>query len=90
LEQFKVWEHARYLHKNDKRKREKELCHLAAVELVRFARNVYEYYRDKTFGTPVLIEEMLFNVVIEVYKAITTHGWDKTRDDVKFVMSKKW
>jgi serine/threonine protein kinase len=71
----------------------------SAVELVRFARNVYEHYRDKTVGTPVPIEEMLFNdvvffddfpdLVIEVYKAITTHAWDKTRDDVKFAMSKK-
>jgi hypothetical protein len=24
------------------------------------------------------------DLVIEVYKAITTHGWDKTRNDVKF------
>jgi hypothetical protein len=29
------------------------------------------------------------DLVIEVYKAITTHGWDKTRDDVKFATSKK-
>ena len=71
----------------------------SAVELVRFVRNVYEHNRDKTFGTPIPIEEMLFNdvvcfydfpdLVIEVYKAITTHGWDKTRDDVKFAMSTK-
>jgi hypothetical protein len=29
------------------------------------------------------------DLVIEVYKAITPHGWDKTRDDVKFATSKK-
>jgi hypothetical protein len=28
----------------------------SAVELVRFARNVYVHYRDKTFGIPVPIE----------------------------------
>ena len=71
----------------------------SAVEFVRFVRNVYEHYRDKTFGTPVPIEEMLFNdfvffddfpdLVMEVYKAVTTHGWDKTKDDVKFAMDKK-
>ena len=36
----------------------------SAVELVRFARNVYKHNRDKTFGTPVPIEEMLFNDVV--------------------------
>ena len=71
----------------------------SAVELVRFMRNVYEHYKDNNFGTPVPIEEMLFknsvffddfpDLVMEVYKAVTTHGWDKTRDDVKFAMNKK-
>jgi serine/threonine-protein kinase/endoribonuclease IRE1 len=71
----------------------------SAVELVRFIRNVYQHYRDKTFGTPVRVEEMLFNdfvffydfpdLVMEVYKAVTTHGWDKTKDDIKFAMNKK-
>ena len=36
----------------------------SAVELVRFARNVYEHYRDKTFCIPVPIEEMLFDYVV--------------------------
>jgi hypothetical protein len=36
----------------------------SAVELVRFARSVYEHNRDKTFGSPVPIEEMLFNDVV--------------------------
>jgi hypothetical protein len=82
-----------------KGKRRKNYATSSAVELIRFARHVYEHYRDKTFGTPVPIEEMLFNdvvffdyfpvLVVEVYKAITTLGWDKTRDNVKFAMSKK-
>jgi serine/threonine protein kinase/ankyrin repeat protein len=71
----------------------------SAVDLVRFIRNVYEHFKEKTFGTPVPIEKMLFkdfaffddfpDLVMEVYKAVTTHGWDKTRDDVKFAMNKK-
>ena len=68
----------------------------SAVELVRFIRNVYEHYRENTFRTPVQIEEMLFKdfaflkyfpgLVIEIYKAVTTHGWDKTRGDIESAM----
>ena len=68
----------------------------SAVELVRFVRNVYEHYRENTFGTPVQIEEMLFKnfafleyfpgLVMEIYKAVTTHGWDKTRGDIEYAM----
>ena len=64
----------------------------SSVELVRLIRNTYEHYRDNTFRTATLIEQMLFidfvflksfpDLVIEVYKAVTTHGWDKTRDDI--------
>ena len=64
----------------------------SSVELVRFIRNTYEHYRDNTFVTTIPIERMLFNdfvflksfpdLVIEVYKAVTTHDWDKTRDDI--------
>ena len=64
----------------------------SSVELVRFIRNTYEHYRNNTFVTAIPIEQMLFNdfvflesfpdLVIEVYKAVTTHGWDKTRDDI--------
>ena len=64
----------------------------SSVELVRFIRNTYEHYRDNTFVTAIPIEQMLFNdfvflksfpdLVIEVYKAVTTHGWDKKRDDI--------
>ena len=64
----------------------------SSVELVRFIRNTYEHYRDNTFVTAIPIEQMMFNdfvflksfpdLVVEVYKAVTTHGWDKTRDDI--------
>ena len=65
----------------------------SAVELVRFIRNTCEHYRDNTFLTPTRIGHMLFtdfvflkhfpDLVIEVYKAVITHGWDQTRDDIK-------
>ena len=74
-------------------KRRRKYRTSSAVELVRFIRNTYVHYRDNTFGTPTPIEEMLFNdfvflkcfpdLVIEVYKPVTTYGWDKTRDDIK-------
>jgi ankyrin repeat protein/serine/threonine protein kinase len=65
----------------------------SAVELVRFIRNAYEHFRDKTFGKKLFNNFVFFDdfpdLVMEVYKAVTTHGWDKTRDDVKFAMNKK-
>ena len=74
-------------------KRRRKYRTSSAVELVRFIRNTYVHYRDNTFPTPKPIEEMLFNdfvflkcfpdLVIEVYKPVTTYGWDKTRDDIK-------
>ena len=74
-------------------KRRRKYRTSSAVELVRFIRNTYVHYRDNTFGTPTPIEQMLFNdfvflkcfadLVIEVYKPVTTYGWDKTRDDIK-------
>ena len=74
-------------------KRRRKYKTSSAVELVRFIRNTYVHYRDNTFGTPTPIEQMLFNdfvflkcfpdLVIEVYKPVTTYGWDKTRDDIK-------
>ena len=74
-------------------KRRRKYRTSSAVELVRFIRNTYVHYRDNTFGTPTPIEQMLFDdfvflkcfpdLVIEVYKPVTTYGWDKTRDDIK-------
>jgi serine/threonine-protein kinase/endoribonuclease IRE1 len=65
----------------------------SAVELVRFIRNVYEHFRGKTFKKKLFNNFVFFDdfpdLVMEVYKAVTTHGWDKTRDDVKFAMNKK-
>jgi serine/threonine protein kinase/ankyrin repeat protein len=65
----------------------------SAVELVRFMRNAYEHFRDKTFKKKLFNNFVFFDdfpdLVMEVYKAVTTHGWDKTRNDVKFAMNKK-
>ena len=68
----------------------------SVVELVRFIRNVYEHYRENTFNTTVGIEKLLFDdfvflnnfpdLVMEIYKAVTTHGWDKTRADIECAM----
>ena len=68
----------------------------SVVELVRFIRNVYEHYRENTFNTTVGIEQLLFEgfvflknfpaLVMEIYKAVTTHGWDKTRADIECAM----
>ena len=71
----------------------------SAVELIRFIRNVYQHYKDNSYMLPLPIEQLLFNdfvflgyfpdLVMEVYQVITTHGWDKSRDDIKNVMIKK-
>ena len=74
-------------------KRRRKYKSSSAVELVRFIRNTYVHYQDNTFPTPKPIEQMLFDdfvflecfpdLVIEVYKPVTTHDWDKKRDDIK-------
>ena len=70
----------------------------SAVELVRFIRNVYEHFRGITFVSPVPIEDLLFtdfvflenfpHLVMEVYKAVTAHGWDNAKEDIKCAMNK--
>ena len=74
-------------------KRRRKYKSSSAVELVRFIRNTYVHYQDNTFPTPKPIEQMLFDdfvflkcfpdLVIEVYEPVTTHDWDKKRDDIK-------
>ena len=74
-------------------KRRRKYKTSSAVELVRFIRNTYVHYQDNTFPTPKPIEQMLFDdfvflkcfpdLVIEIYKPVTTHDWDKKRDDIK-------
>ena len=68
----------------------------SVVELVRFIRNVYQHYKDYTFNTTTGIVQLLFEdfvflknfpaLVMEIYKAVTTHGWDKTRADIECAM----
>ena len=70
----------------------------SAVELVRFIRNTYEHYSEKEFHTEKPIKVMLFKdyeffkyfpkLLIEVYKAVTTHGWDRTVEEIKCFLNK--
>ena len=93
------WSSSRYINTHGihkemiKGKGRKKYSTSSAVELVRFIRNAYEHFRDKTFGKKLFNNFVFFDdfpdLVMEVYKAVTTHGWDKTRDDVKFAMNKK-
>jgi serine/threonine protein kinase/ankyrin repeat protein len=93
------WSSSRYINTHSihkemiKGKGRKKYATSSAVELVRFIRNAYEHFRDKTFGKKLFNNFVFFDdfpdLVMEVYKAVTTHGWDKTRDDVKFAMNKK-
>ncbi len=71
----------------------------SAVELVRFIRNVYEHFGDITFVSPIPIKDLLFtdfvflenfpHLVIEVYKAVTAHGWDSAKEDIKCAINMK-
>ncbi|XP_020907932.1 uncharacterized protein LOC110245978 isoform X2 [Exaiptasia diaphana] len=67
----------------------------SAVELVRFIRNaiahVSEASRPPAIRTQIL-EDAVFldefpNLVIEVFKAVTTHGWDVSRKEIKHVLA---
>ncbi|XP_031575031.1 serine/threonine-protein phosphatase 6 regulatory ankyrin repeat subunit B-like [Actinia tenebrosa] len=66
----------------------------SVVELVRFIRNAYAHISESTRPTQIrkqLLEDFVFleyfpNLVMEVYKAVTTHGWDQTRTEIKFVL----
>ena len=68
------------------------------VDLVRFIRNTYQHYPEKTFHTDKPIEVMLLEdfmflnyfpkLLIEVYKAVISHGWDKTIEEIKFFFNK--
>ncbi|XP_031574916.1 uncharacterized protein LOC116308594 [Actinia tenebrosa] len=66
----------------------------SVVELVRFIRNAYAHVTE----LPNLIQDQLLkdfvffeyfpNLVIEVYKAVTTHGWDQTREEIRYFLKK--
>jgi serine/threonine protein kinase len=68
----------------------------SVVELVRFIRNAYSHVSEDKRPSPIrkwLLEDFVFldyfpNLVMEVYKTVTTHGWDQSRDEIKYVMNK--
>ncbi|XP_028408414.1 uncharacterized protein LOC114530987 [Dendronephthya gigantea] len=69
----------------------------SVVDLIRFIRNVYKHFGEINLKPPVSVMNLLFkdfvflknfpHLVIEVYKAVTAHGWDKARDDIKSAMN---
>ena len=66
----------------------------SAMELVRFIRNTYVHYQQNFPASTGVNETMLDNVffrcfpklVIEVYRTITTHGWDRERDSIRSIL----
>jgi serine/threonine-protein kinase/endoribonuclease IRE1 len=76
------------------KKRKYDTC--SVVELVRFIRNAYSHVSEA--NRPTQIREMLLvnyvflddfpNLVMEVYKTVTAHGWDQTREEMKSKMNK--
>ena len=66
----------------------------SVMGLVEFIRNTYEHYQDNFPPSTGVNQTMLDNVffrcfpklVIEVYRTITTHGWDETRDKIKSIL----
>ena len=68
---------------------------LSAVELVRFIRNAVAHVSGSSRPTMKnqILEDFAFleyfpNLVMEVYKVVTTHGWDQTREEIKYAMKK--
>jgi serine/threonine protein kinase len=93
-----TWNHPRYVHMPDiyaemKKKRKYETK--SVVELVRFIRNAIAYVSINKRPTPIrkqLLEDFVLleyfpNLVMEVLKAVTTHGWDQTRDEIKYALN---
>jgi hypothetical protein len=66
------------------------------VELVRFIRNTHAHVSDDARPTAIrkqILEDFVFldyfpSLVIEVFKSVTTHRWDHTRDEIKYTMNK--
>ncbi|XP_031565740.1 uncharacterized protein LOC116300910 [Actinia tenebrosa] len=62
------------------------------VELVRFIRNAYAHVTALPKPIPdQLLKDFVFleyfpNLVMEVFKAVTTHGWDQTREEIKYAI----
>jgi serine/threonine-protein kinase/endoribonuclease IRE1 len=67
----------------------------SVVELVRFIRNAIAHVSEDKRPTSIrklLLEDFVFleyfpNLVTEVYKAVATHGWDQTREEIKYAIN---
>ncbi|XP_028515024.1 uncharacterized protein LOC110239626 isoform X2 [Exaiptasia diaphana] len=67
----------------------------SAVELVRFIRNAIAHVSEASRPTAIrtqILEDAVFldefpNLVIEVFKAVTEHEWDKSREEIKHVLA---
>ena len=70
----------------------------SAVELVRFVRNSYAHVSDDArtaHAQDLLLKDFEFfdkfpSLVIEVYKAVMTHGWDKRPEIQTVLYDKPW
>ena len=68
----------------------------SAVELVRFVRNSYAHVSDSARTAHVqdlLLKDFVFfdefpSLLIEVYKAVMTHGWEK-RPEIQAILDDK-
>ena len=84
------YKHMPGIYKEMKKKRQYDTR--SVVELVRLIRNGYSHVSEATRPTPIrklLLEDFVFlkyfpNLVMEVFKAVTTHGWDQTREEIKY------
>jgi serine/threonine protein kinase len=94
----KKWDDSRYLHMpaiyiEMKKKRKYDTD--SVVELVRFIRNAIGHVSEKNRPRPIkklLLEDFVFleyfpNLVMEVLKAVITHGWDQTREEIKYALT---
>jgi serine/threonine protein kinase len=92
---FPKWDDPRNKHMPDnyseKTKQTSPYDTFSLVELVRFIRNAYAHVTE-TSQPNLLLKDFVFleyfpNLVTEVFKAVTTHGWDQTRDEVITVIN---
>jgi serine/threonine-protein kinase/endoribonuclease IRE1 len=66
----------------------------SVVDLVRLIRNAYAHFSTLTRPSrKMLLDNFAYldyfpNLVMEVYKVISTHGWDSSRKDIKDALNK--
>jgi hypothetical protein len=66
----------------------------SVIELLRFIRNAIAHVSQDKRPTPIrklLLENFVFldyfpNLVMEVFKVVTTQGWDQTREEIVYAI----